>query len=156
MPQKVPSAELKTASQQDVIAAFGQSDVSSFAIKDRELLDSGHRFVRTQYKQHANAAIEQNILPHTILSTHQTPTTYFLGGPGAEDREVAGQFTDRLGNTFDILESRPPPPTGDYASTAPSSSNRNLERLMGGVGVHDRPKKKSRRYSIPQTRQSDI
>ena len=62
MPQKVPSAELKTASQQDVIAAFGQSDVSSFAIKDRELLDSGHRFVRTQYKQHANAAIEQNIL----------------------------------------------------------------------------------------------
>lgn len=136
-----PAVPVETASREDVAAAFGQTNVR-FALGDFEPYGPGHRSVRMQYQQHAHAPIQENILPKTVLSTHQTPVNYYLGGTGVDDREVAGTFVDRLGNTFDILESRLPPPNKDYTSTAASSSHRNLERCMGGAGIRDRERKK--------------
>ena len=104
--KKPPPPMPELATREGIVGAFGQMDVAK-ALRDTEPFDSGHRFVRTQYKQHADAAIDQNILPHTVISTQQTPATYCLGGPGTEDdREVTGQFVDRLGNTFGVVESR--------------------------------------------------
>lgn len=132
---------VQAASREAVVAAFGQTNVG-FALGDFEPYGAGHRSVRAQYQQHAHAPTEENILPMTVLSTQQTPVNYYLGGTGVDDREVAGTFVDRLGNSFDILESRLPPPNKDYTSTAASSSHRNLERCMGGAGIHDRERNK--------------
>lgn len=132
---------VEAASREAVVAAFGQTNVG-LGLQDFEPYGQGRRSVRAQYQQHAHAATEQNILPMMALATKQTPVNWYLGGTGVDDREVAGTFVDRLGNSFEILESRLPPPNKDYTSTAASSSHRNLERCMGGAGIYDRERKK--------------
>ena len=155
-PEPAENDPREPASRERLFEAFGQTNLSSSALSDNFAFDPGHRVMRAQYDQHKYDPYENNILPYMALSTVQTPETYFLGGPGSNDREISGQFVDRLGNTFDVLESLPPPAQKDYTSTAPDSSNRNLERLNGGPGAIEKTKKEVEGIMNPADPSADV
>lgn len=143
------------ASSESVVKAFASSNAMA-ALNDPESFGTGHKTMRLQNKQHTHDAHEQNILPVMATSTLTTPETYFLGWSDALEREKGGKFVDRLGNEFDIYESKLPPPNKDYSSCAADSSNRHLERCQGGnPHFTDRPKKEVRHVTNPAEPRGD-
>jgi hypothetical protein len=130
------------ASHEGVVQAFASSNAMAAIGSGHALDDGGRRLVRDQSRQRSHDAYNRNILPRMATSTLTTPEEYYLAGPRVADREKRGSYTDRLGNRYDVYESRPPPADKDYTSIAPSTSHRQLERCQGAnPDFYDRPKR---------------
>lgn len=150
-------AQGSTAATQDAIARAFASSNAMAALGDGEpTTDSGHRLVRDQARHRSYDAYDANVLPRSATCTLSTPENYYLAGPRVDDREKDGTFTDRLGNTYDVLKTRLPPGDKDYRSTAAHTSHRHLERCHGSDPYfHARPKKEVEHETNPAEPRGD-
>ena len=126
------------ASKESITEAFSRSNAMQVLREDSQTNFSNNKFVSLQNQQEKERPISQNILPHTVRQESMGLDTFF-GNLGVETQVESGEWTDRLGNTYKIMQSEMPPADKDYTNYSDYSSDRKLEKM--GVFVAEEKRK---------------
>lgn len=123
-------ANASAARSEAIVEAFSQSGAIQALKNNASPYSRSRGHVRLQNQQSLEERTNPNVLPYTVRPENNVGVD-LVGSLNVENQMLSGNFTDRLGNTFEVWESQFPPAEKDYKSTASASSDRRLERLQG-------------------------